>query len=139
MIERQRLDNGQWRVRFPVPGESAGHTACVVGDFNSWQPGATTFQDLGTARVATAERHPSATCPHSDGGTTTRRPMITRPTPAAAPTGPSTSACPRGDHGSGVNAAPRSPLTYPKPANPFTSWAIGWIGLSGVGRQPGGS
>jgi len=52
MIRHQQGSNGTVRITFELPADRMFGTVSVVGDFNDWQPGVTTFQGRGSTRTA---------------------------------------------------------------------------------------
>ena len=55
MIQREPGPDGTVRLIFELPADLMQGTVSVVGDFNDWQPGVTTFRGRGSVRSATVE------------------------------------------------------------------------------------
>ena len=58
MIRHEPGPEGTVRLTFELPADLMQGTVSVVGDFNEWQPGVTTFRGRGSIRTATVEVEP---------------------------------------------------------------------------------
>ena len=58
MIRREPGPEGTVKLTFELPADFMQGTVSVVGDFNDWQAGVTTFRGRGSIRSATVEVEP---------------------------------------------------------------------------------
>jgi 1,4-alpha-glucan branching enzyme len=58
LIQRRQEPDGKVRVTFELPAESMCGAVSVVGDFNGWRAGVTSFQGRGSIRTASVDVEP---------------------------------------------------------------------------------